>query len=170
MNNNRAASILTGLLLLASPLSTFAQDSRAALVQRIAVAQGLIELFDQQLFQQRDASQAYATKFYRDALSVSGNEPTPREKQAFDRFISRNTAMFSAKEIVDAWVGTYGKELTVQDLGDIAKYYESPIGRKDVGASKAAMPIFTAWLVQETQSRSTSLLQEFIAELRAALQ
>jgi hypothetical protein len=53
----------------------------AAAVQKIAVAQGLTEIFDQQLAQQREATKTYATKLFEDAClrqRVVGRGPMPR--------------------------------------------------------------------------------------------
>jgi len=147
-----------------------AQDARASLVQRIAVAQGLTEMFEQQLSQQREATQAYVKKVYEQIIAQAGGTPNPRELAALERFVARCAELFSAREVVAAWVSHYGQDLSIQDLQEILRYYESPTGRKDARATKAAFPAFSAWMAQQGEARSTALISDFIAELRAARQ
>ncbi len=162
------SAFVAALLLASAASSVFAQDSRTALVQKIAVAQGLTELYDQQLAQQREATKGYAAKLFDDAVAAGGGKANAKEKAALERLVAKTTEMFSGKEVAAAWVTHYGKELSLQDLKAILAYYESPIGRKDVAATKLAMPAFSSWMAQETQTRATSLLTEFVSELQAA--
>jgi hypothetical protein len=146
------------------------QSSKVALVQRIAEAQGLLELFDQQLVQQREATRAYALRMFEDGVREAGGEPNERERQAFERLIARSSELFTSRELVAAWVAEYGQGLTNEDLEGILKYYLSPIGKKDVAASKMAMVRFSTWMSEQGQQRSGSLISSFAAELKAARQ
>ena len=161
-------AFLVSIVVASAATNVLAQDGRAVLVQKIAVAQGLIEIFDQQLAQQREATKGYAQKMFEEAVSAGGGQANPKEKAALDKLAVRSGEMFSGREIAAAWVASYGKELSVQDLQAILSYYESPIGRKDVAANKAAMPAFSSWMAKEAQGRTTSLLREFLSELQAA--
>ena len=154
-------------LLAATLLSTsfaFADEQRDELVRRIADAQGITEIIDQQQEQGRVALQAYAAKMLDEA---SGGKATPQHKAAFEKFVARSAQMFSAKEITAAWASQYGRDLSIQDLQDILRYYESPLGQRELASVKRAMPAFMQWISAEGQARGTVLIQDFIAELRA---
>lgn len=168
MKLNRLAVFATALLVATTGSSVSAQETRTSLVEKIAVAQGLTEIFDQQLTQQREATKEYASKLFDQAITAAGGQANPKEKAALQKLVANAGEMFSGKEISAAWVAHYGKELSVQDLQAILNYYESPIGRKDVAANKLAMPAFSSWMTQESQTRATSLLKDFVAELQAA--
>lgn len=146
----------------------FAQAEKQALIQKIAVAQGLLDMFDQQLAQQQQASQVLGAKMLEDVVRQAGGTDNDRARKALERFVSRSAQLFSAQELVGAWSADYGKGLSVTDLQGILSYYESPIGKKDVAASKAALVSFSNWMNERAQSRLTPLLNDYLKELKAA--
>lgn len=168
MKPNRIIAVATAILIAAAASNAVAQDARTALIQKIAVAQGLTEIFDEQLMQQREAIKAYAEKLFQEAAAARGGQANPKEEAAFKKFAGRVGEMFSGKEVASEWVKYYGKDLTLQELRAILNYYESPVGRKDVAATKSAMPAFSSWMAQEAQVRATALLKDFAADLQAA--
>jgi hypothetical protein len=159
-------AIFIAACLAASPCS--AQEARAEVIQKIAASQGLFEMFEQQLAQQRDSMKGYAAKLFEQTTAETGMQPNAKEKAALEQFLAKAPTVFSATEITNTWTATYGKDLSVPELQDILKYYDSPIGRKDVAASKAAMISFSIWMNQEAQVRATSLIKEMLQELKAA--
>lgn len=168
MNANRLSAFATAVLIASAASSAAAQDARAELARKIAVAQGLTEQFDQQFAQQREAMKGYAEKLIEQSAASDGGQPNPLEKAALARLVERHGEMFSGSEITAAWVAQYGKDLSLQDLQAILRYYESPIGRKDIAATKSAMPAVTFWMTQEAQTRAAPLLEDFVADLQAA--
>lgn len=146
----------------------FAEETRADVIQKIAASQGLFEMFEQQLEQQKDSMKGYAAKLFEQTTAQTGGQANAKEKAVFERFVAKATALFSATEITRTWTASYGKDLSVQDLQEILKYYDSPIGRKDVAANKTAMISYSTWMNQEAQTRSTALLKELVQELDAA--
>jgi len=169
MNMKPVVLIVSALFGCLASTSALAQDARTSLIQRIAEAQGLTQSFDQQLVALKETTHILAKGIF-DQNVQSGRQPNPKEQAAFKRFETRNANMFTSKEIVAAWTAHYGREMSIQDLEDVLRYWESTVGRKDVAAMKAAMPGFSNWVAQETHSRSTSLVADFIAELKAARQ
>jgi hypothetical protein len=170
LNFKSLASCLLATLLFFGAGHAHAQSDKSALIQRIAEAQGLLELIDQQLVQQREVTRAGALKMFEDSVRQVGGEPSDRERQAFERLVSRSSNMFSAKELVAVWVAEYGKDLSVQELNAMLKYYLSPIGRKDVAASKMGMVMFSKWMAEQAQQRTADLISTFASELKAAQQ
>lgn len=146
--------------------SAAAQDTRAELVRAIVEAQGLAASFDLQLEEQRKAVDGYAHKLFESAIS-SGKQPTPAQKAALERFTSRAASMMTGREVADAWLSLYGQDLSDEDLRGILSYYQSPIGRKDVAATRAAVPAMTRWMAEQGQKRIQPLLAELLNELEA---
>ncbi|XVJ71386.1 MAG: DUF2059 domain-containing protein [Rhizobacter sp.] len=146
--------------------NAMAADTRQDLVLRIAKAQGLTEMFEQQIGQMRDAARANGAELLEQATAASGAEkPTEKERAAFERFSAKAHSMFSAKELVAIWTTHYGAGLSMEDLRQILRYYESPVGKKDVAANKQAMQPFSAWMATEATTRSMNLVREFAADL-----
>lgn len=168
MKNLRIALFFFIAAVSAASMPSFAQNKHAELIQRIAVSQGLLEIFEQQLVQQRDSMNGYATKLFDECVAESGGQANMKAKTALEHFMAKVATIFSAAEITSAWTSAYGKDLSEQELQEILKYYESPIGRKDVAANKSAMVTFSTWMNQESLTRSTALLKEFAQELQAA--
>lgn len=160
------ASFLSSILLLSA--SSFAQETRAELVQKIAAAQGLEEMFEQQISAQRDSFKSYASKIVEQAAAEAGGQINAKQLAAFENFVAKVTTLFSPKEITATWTAAYGKNLSDQELREVLKYYQSPIGKKDVSASKAAMIAFSTWINHETQARVSPLLKTLVQEVRAA--
>jgi len=144
-----------------------AQDERTTLISRIVSAQGLMEMFDLQMSQQKETVQGYATQLFAKTMRDFGGQPTARQRAALERLAIRSAVIFSAQELVAAWSAQYGKELSLDDLLEILRYYESPVGRRDVAASKTAMSAFTQWVAQESQVRASVILADFASELKA---
>ncbi len=145
---------------------TVTETNRTALVERIVKAQRLQEQFDQQLAQQKDLMRDYVETMSDQTAAQGGGELTAEQRGVLNRFMDRTATMFSGKELADRWKADYGKELSVEDLQQIVAYYESPLGQRDVGASKATLEAFTNWMNKEGQDRSTVLIQELSQELQ----
>jgi hypothetical protein len=158
-------SLLSSLLLAQTP--AFAQETRAALVQKIAIAQGLEDMFEQQIAAQRDSMKSYASKLFEQAIAETGGQANEQQKAAFERFAAKASTLFTAKEITAKWTAVYGKDLSEKELREVLKYYQSRIGQKDIAANQAAMNAYSHWMGQEFQARTTPLLKTLVQELQA---
>jgi hypothetical protein len=165
MKLNFLAATVTALLITTAG-GAMAQSTRAELVQRIAVAQGLTDLIDQQLVQVREVARTNAAKLFDQAV-VAG-QANPKELAVLHMFLAKAADLVSANEIAAVWVTHYGQDLSLPELQGILNYYESPIGRKDSAAAKLAMPAFSSWMARELQARLTTMLQNFALDLQAA--
>ena len=146
------------------------QEEKTRLVQRIAAAQGLTDMLDQILVQQKTLAGQQADRTLEEATRQGKAVVNEKARAAFTRLKQRSADTFASEEIVEAWASEYAKELSIQELTSILQYYESSAGRKDVAASKAAFWRFTAWCAQQSQVRMTPILADFMAELEAARQ
>ncbi len=166
---NLLSIYITSILLLVSAPST-AQETRDVLAQEIAAAQGLEEMFEQQISAQRDAVKSYASSLFDQAIVEAGGQSNAKQRATFERFLANVSTLFTSKEITAAWTAAYGKDLSEQELRDVLQYYQSAIGKKDVASSKIAMGTFTTWFTQESEARTTPLLRDLVQEIRAAKQ
>ncbi len=112
--------------------------------------------------------QSSAYKLFDEAIADAGGQVNPKQKAAFERYLAGVSTLFTAKEITDAWRAAYGKDLSEQELQEVLRYYQSPVGRKDVAASKRAMTTYTTWMTQTSQARSAPLLRTLVQEMQAA--
>lgn len=166
MHHHRLVYFAVATLICAGMPTAFAQETRQELVQKIAIAQGVQAQFEQQLADQRESLKGYGAKLLGDIVGQSGGEASDAQKAAFDRFVQRCAQMFSGKELAAKWVASYGADLSVSDLREILKHYESPIGQKEVAANKAAASAFSAWMNSEGQARTGVLLAGLMKDLQ----
>ena len=144
------------------------QEEKIKLVQRIVAAQGLTDILDQMLVQQKNLARQQADRTLEEVTRQGKAVVNEKARAAFTRLKQRSADIFASEEIVQAWASEYAKELSIQELTAILQYYESSIGRKDVAASKTALWRFTAWCAQQWQERMTPIIADFMAELEAA--
>ncbi len=166
MHHHRLFHFAVAALIISAAPAAFAQEGRQELVQKILVVQGLQEQFEQQLADQRKSLEGYGTKMLEDVLAQEGRKATAREKAAFDRFVTRGAQMFSAKELAAKWAASYGADLSVSDLREILQHYQSPIGKKEVIANKAAMAAFSVWMSSEAHARTDALIAGLMKDLQ----
>lgn len=168
MHHHRFALHFAAAALLSLSLPTaFAQETRQELVQKIQAVQGIQDQFEKQLADQREALKGYGAKLLGDIAAQSGGEASAKDKAAFDRFLQRCAQMFSGKELAAKWAASYGADLSIEDLREILAHYESPIGKKEVRANKAAMAAFSAWMNAESQTRTDALIGGLLKDLQS---
>jgi hypothetical protein len=156
------------LALMTLQTKAFAQDQRIEIVKKLVEAQGLKEMFDDQLSQSRNASKKMGEQMYAKTLAAAGGVENARHKAAFERYAAKSTALFSSDEIVARWSALYGQSLTEKELTAILAYYQSPVGKKDVAASKIAMSPLFSWMTEQMQSRIGKHIEVFLQELNEA--
>ena len=103
--------------------------------------QGLLEMFEDQLALSRTQGQEQGRAMVDQMMA--GLNPTPefsaRFDQAFDQFMSEIETPWSASEIVSVWSKYYGEYFTEDELSQLIKHYESPLGQKEITASRESM-------------------------------
>lgn len=166
MKHNILFSLAVAAAIGISTSSSFAQDTRVELIDRISAAQGVTDMFEQQIAQQQKSLQGYGAKLINDAVIQNGGQPSDQDKAVFERFVGRAARIFTAKELSAKWVENYGARLSTDDLREILKYYESPVGKRDAAANQAAMAAFSEWMANEAQTRTTALVSELLKELQ----
>jgi hypothetical protein len=149
------------------------ESSRQVTIAKIMEAQGLQEMFQQQLDQSKDSAGEVGKDLVKKLLKESGapdGQENPQLTEVFRLYLERCATMFSAKEYVDIWATFYGKNLSDSDLEQILAYYQSPIGKKDVLASKTAMVGFSQTMMRETQKRLNASIAQLMTDIKKAME
>ena len=92
----------------------------------------------------------------KNALSQSSSSPE-RSQQIVGAFIQKLSDRFSA-EWKDLLVGIYDRHLSQEEVKELIKFYESPLGRR----LKDAMPKITEESTQAGLKRGGELIQEIL--------
>lgn len=166
----------TILLLAALFLSTqaFANEaSKRAKIVQLAKAQGLEQMFQQQLEQAKASTVAMSGDIVDKMFKDSGLEASPddpKARQILVRFAEKASMIHTAKEYVDIWSRSYGQEMSEADIDQMLIYYRSPLGRRDMRATQTAMTAFTDVIGKESQVRLSALTENMMNELKATMQ
>lgn len=149
------------------------EASKRAKIVQLAKAQGLEQMFQQQLDQAKASSVAMRGDIVDKMLKDSGLEASPEDpkvRQILVRFAEKASMIYSAKEYVDIWSRYYGQEMSEADIDQMLTYYRSPLGRRDMRATQTAMTTFTDVIGKESQIRLTALTENMMKELKAIVQ
>ncbi|MRD48069.1 DUF2059 domain-containing protein [Caenimonas koreensis DSM 17982] len=148
------------------------EATRRETIAKIVEAQGLTQMFQQQLDQGKASASDIGKNIVQKMLAETGaprGQTDPRLEQVFQRYLERCAAMFSARELVDTWSQFYGKDLTESELDQILAYYQSPVGKKDVFASQTAMTGFSKTMSAQGQERLNASISQLMTDLKTAL-
>lgn len=163
--------LLIAIALIASSHAHADEASKRAKIAKLMVVQGLEQMMQQQMDQSTASLSGMAGKLF-DSMVGDKSAADPamlkRLRAVHERFLASAGTMFSAKEVVDSWSASYGKDLTEAEVDKILAYYMSPTGRKDIAASKAAMTEMGETLSTETEKRMFALLEQFKKDMDAA--
>ncbi|MDR0736609.1 MAG: hypothetical protein LBF51_07245 [Zoogloeaceae bacterium] len=165
--------LLLAIALVVSAHVNANESIRQAKISRIIEAQGLLQMFQQQLDQSKAQASDFGKDLYREALSescIADERENPQIELIFTQYMERCSTMFAAEEFVEIWSRFYGKDLSEADLDKILAYYESSAGEKDVASSQAAMIGFSQVLNAESQKRMSDIIKQMMTDLKAALE
>ncbi len=146
------------------------EASKRAKIGKLAAAQGLEQMFQQQLDASKTSMKDMGTKMLRSLADPKAprSEEDKKIQPILNRFMAEVSNMFTGKELADLWAKHYGANLTEDEVDKILAYYLSPIGQKDVKASQAAMGGFMTTFNQETEKRALKILGKLKTEIEAA--
>lgn len=163
----------TLLLIVTLILSTSAlanDASKREKIHQLAKAQGLERMFQEQIEQSREGSDAMAIDFFDKLAKDSGLQASseePEVRKLLVRFAEQAGDLYTAREYMDAWTSTYGEGLSEADIDNMLQYYRSPVGQRDIGASQLAMRSFTQKIMKERTVRINALTENLIKDLKA---
>jgi hypothetical protein len=158
---------LTVLLMFAVPAGA---ADRTAKIQALMEAQGLLQMWDQQMELGKEESRKQAQQLIDQMLSSI--TPTPELeahlRSALDEFMKALEPSWTAQDIVAVWADNYGVQFTDQELDGLLAYYTSPLGKKDVAAAQAALPTFMNHFMELSKPLMESATQTYIQRLQDA--
>jgi hypothetical protein len=150
------------------PVARGDDSSRAAKVAELMQLTGLAQM----MAQSRAVGQAAAQKTVQSMSEQAfAKFPTiPPEKRAriedaSKQFMRDIDSGFDQDDAVRVWGRFYSESLTETELDAILAYYRSPVGQKDVSASRAAQPQYQHYIIE----KSTAVMSTAIANYTAAL-
>lgn len=164
----RAVLVSSWLLSAASAPAATREETIAELIK----VSGIAEMLDQA----RDATRQSAARALQDVFrkAIADGDPPTAEQQAqlnaaAARLIEAAVSSTSTGEAVAAWGRFYAADLTDEDLTRILAFYSSPLGQKDIAATKAGLPLWQQYL-EARQSEALRIAgEQFTAEVRRIL-
>ncbi len=137
-------------------------------IKTLMEAQGLLEMFENQIKMGKVEGEKMGDQMMEQMMSQMNpnKEFKSRFKLAFDNFMKKLQSPWGAKEIVMVWGDYYGKHFSNEELDQLIVFYTSPIGKKEVSASKLALTEFTNHFQKLSEPLFNSALQEYIKELK----
>ncbi len=128
-------------VLLVFSANSFAAD-RTEKIKTLMEAQGMLQMFGDSIEagkqQQRDQAQRILNQFM--AELKPSKEFEAKFRAEVERFNQALATPWTAQEIVNIWARVYGERFSDAELDQLVAYYSSPLGKKEVAASQAAMP------------------------------
>lgn len=148
------------------------EADRQRKIAQIIEAQGLHQMFQNQIDQSKAAAAQMGREIFNNMLKELGHndgKPDPKLEAIFIRYMERCSSMWTANEFVQIWSRHYGQGLSDKDLTLILAYYQSPAGKKDVTANQIAMTGFTRAAQEEGMKRMKAAVDQLIADLKASM-
>lgn len=162
-------SIIVFTAVLFFPSLAFSEGTRAEKVEALMQAQGVLEMWQQQIDQGREDSREMGTQIFAQMKSqLNPNDIfMDRLEGAFNRFIEKAaTPPWTARDITDTWAKYYGEKFSDDELDQLIAFYSSDIGQKEVLSSKEALVEFGADFKAKNLKFTESILQDYINDLR----
>lgn len=160
--------LIISLILLASNAYAGTQEKVAALMK----AQGLDEILESQFVTMQAEGIKQADQMVKQTISEFALPKEFEEKMAVatKKYVQAIHSSISTKEIVSIWSQAYGSKFTSNELDALLKYYNSPLGKKDVAVTKQAFPAFTEYLLQKTSGEAERAFSEYSSSLKAIVE
>jgi hypothetical protein len=89
---------------------------------------------------------------------------------AFAAFVDAAKPTWTVAEAISAWGKYYGEQITEEELDQVVAFYRSPIGQKDVLATRKAMPDWSAFFAQRNEPVLQAAMNAYIERLKAIVQ
>lgn len=145
---------LMAIGVLASATASADQATKASKLHDLMKLQGMEEMIQEQIsaFDTRFADlkrQSWGATVKE--LSGCSQNCLNQAKELHDRILDSFRPNWTPSEIVDKWMEIYGGKLTEADVDEVLAYTRSPIGKKDVAATKASVGEWTDFWLEKTR-------------------
>lgn len=159
--------ILIGLVLIGISFSAVAEPSQGKIRQLMEVV-GLLDIWTEQIELGKKQNKEMGEQMLDQLMSQLNptDEFRKRFSDAFNNYIKKLEAPWSAEEIVEVWASYYGPHFTDDEVDRLIEFYSSELGKKDVSVSKQAMVQFSEYFQREGQAILGKATQEYIEEMK----
>ena len=142
---------------------------RSEKIRSLMEAQGLVATFDQQIQAGRAQSKRVADQMLDQLLQgLNPNEEFKHKfRSAVGEFVQQLQPPWSAQQIVDVWSGIYGEQVSDQELDELLAFYRSPLGKKEVAASRTSLPKFNAYFQERYKPILEKATAAYVERLKA---
>lgn len=145
------------------------EATKASKIQELMKLKGLTEISDQARSARIGQAEAMAPRVIEDFRRQAHEIPEEAIKQATKRFHNAVEASWSTDEAIEVWQELYGADLTEDEIDQAIAFYRSPIGQKDIAATKAALPRWSQFLGKKNASAIDDALKAYVADLNKAI-
>jgi len=155
-------------LLITLPSSMANAQTDTAKVAKLMEVMGLLEMWQEQI----EAGKTHNAQIGEKAMEQIMSQLNPsleykaRFSAAFNTYLKKLEAPWSAQEIVNVWANYYGPHFTDDELDRLIAFYTSDLGRKDIAATKRAMTQFTEHFQKASQPIFDKATKEYIDNLK----
>lgn len=166
-------ALIAAVLMLALAPAFASQSTKDAKLAHLMELQGLNDV----IRQQQEAGQKQAAQICADTLEQLKKQMPDMDPQttedigkASQQFIADAKPTWTAEEAVAAYARFYGEQLGEHDLDQIIAYYESPVGKKDIAASHAGIPKWSAYLAEKNQAALKQATSTYVTSVKNAVE
>lgn len=155
------------VLLLSMPTFSYANE-RESQIKTLMEAQGLLELFGNQIKMGEMQGKQMALQIMQRLMSqITPNEEYKNKlKSVFDALMKKMKTPWGEKEIIKVWTEYYGKQFSDEELKQLIAFYNSPIGKKEVSSTRVALVAFTKHFQKLGEPVFKGALENYIKELK----
>lgn len=173
MRSTRSIAVLAlcGWLSLAMARPAPADDaSKHDKVVELMKLEGLDEALERQRRACRKQAQEVGPQMIDQMMkgfSLSPDDPQVKQMNAaYMRFVEASEPPYTTDEAVDLYARLYGSHVTEDEVEELLRFYRSPLGKKAIAASRAAIPEWMDTLQKKNQEVLLKNTQEFTAALK----
>lgn len=165
---------VVSVLFLVSSYGYADDDSKTDKIKELMKIQGIYDLIKQAQISTQETLKSNASAMLQQLQSkfpTSNLSVNPNFKTALEKFLTQaGKPVPETEEAVRVWGQLYGSLLTEDDLDKILAYSRSPIGQKDIDATKKAQQEFNKYFIEQVNQHVKKASEEFHNELRTILE
>lgn len=143
--------------------------SKSELIQELMRVQGLQEMIEQARIANEAQVQQAAQRMIQELRTQFSSVPEPLMKDlmgAVERFTRNAAGGWTASEAVERWEQLYGAGMSAEDVAKVLEFCKSPVGQKDIAATKAAMPKWGAFFAERGAATMDRAMKAYVAEVQ----
>ena len=139
------------------------------MIQELMRIQGMYEIVQQTQSANEAQVRQEAKNMIEDLRSKFSTLPEPIMAdlmRAVNTFTKSATGGWSASEAVEQWERLYGAEMSSEDVSRVLEFYKSPVGQRDIAATKVAMPNWAVFFAERSAVTTDKAMKAYVAEVQ----